>query len=466
MTKQFLSTRYTRTAIDIIREKVTRLANILNITVQIIFMVYYSFMIFSNRNSVLHIILYSVFLGISIFVFILGFLFKNHDDDTQKVLKLRKEKKKKILNITHIVKYVARSVILIFSLYEVLSSSNSTDMQVFLTIISGIFFICQILFEIVVKLINTYVDYIRLSVEKDIESSNLISIVKFFTNKNGNTVPFYTEKEENILNFLEIETEMRYPSKKPNQKSTNEPMIEEKTKGIESVVGKGLFSFGKRIVNNLTKMSTKNDNKEKTITQNSNEKNVVKSGDQTSIEQNFTEDNNYQETSSDKPLYTNKNLEIKKDKVNKYSSVDLEKANKKQSATNKNIVSMYESKIVEASKIVEDFESVVNVLYSANEKYLRISNTQNELSLIPDFIAITLSYIRKDYNNINSESMNKILGTLLYFVAPNDVIPDAIPFIGYNDDIIVIRLCLQDTKNDFINYYEWKNQIEVESLTS
>lgn len=466
MTKQFLSTRYTRTAIDIIREKVTKLANILNITVQIIFMIYYSFMIFSNKNSVTHIILYSVFLGTSIFVFILGFLFKNNNDDTQKDLKLKKEKKKKILNITHIIKYVARSIILIFSLYEVLSKP-STEMRIFLTIISGIFFICQILFEIVVKLINTYVDYIRLSVEKDIESSNLINIVKFFTNKNGNTVPFYTEKEENILNFLEIETEMRYPSKKTNQKSTNEPAVEEKTKSIEKVVGKGLFSIGKKVVNNLTKISTRSEEKGKTTIQNNNtkDKNLIKTENELDIDKNFVEDN-YQEKNTNDNTYTNINLEIKKDKLNKYSIEDVVKPNKKQSTINKNIILMYEAKIIEATKIIEDFEKVVNVLYSANEKYLRISNTQNELSLIPDFIAIILSFIRKDYSEISNDSINKILGTLLYFVASNDVIPDAVPFIGYNDDMVVIKLCLKDTKNDFINYYDWKNQIEVESLSS
>ena len=54
-----------------------------------------------------------------------------------------------------------------------------------------------------------------------------------------------------------------------------------------------------------------------------------------------------------------------------------------------------------------------------------------------------------------SSSIIAILGGIIYFLSPIDIIPDFIPIIGYLDDIFVLNLVIDQVRKDIDKYKEW-----------
>ena len=49
-----------------------------------------------------------------------------------------------------------------------------------------------------------------------------------------------------------------------------------------------------------------------------------------------------------------------------------------------------------------------------------------------------------------------IAATLLYVLAPLDMIPDFMPFVGFLDDAGIVTLCIKGFKADLETYKEFK----------
>lgn len=78
----------------------------------------------------------------------------------------------------------------------------------------------------------------------------------------------------------------------------------------------------------------------------------------------------------------------------------------------------------------------------------------NSLKMIPTLIEILQSYAKKEYKNIEEKSIKILISTLLYWLAPVDVIPDTVPEIGYDDDILIMDMCLNQISEDIKKYKE------------
>jgi len=69
--------------------------------------------------------------------------------------------------------------------------------------------------------------------------------------------------------------------------------------------------------------------------------------------------------------------------------------------------------------------------------------------------ALAKSYVAGDYKEI---SYNKIVGavaTLLYVNSPMDIIPDALPGVGFSDDEVAVKLCMKMLHDDLEHYNTW-----------
>lgn len=62
------------------------------------------------------------------------------------------------------------------------------------------------------------------------------------------------------------------------------------------------------------------------------------------------------------------------------------------------------------------------------------------------------------YKKIPFGTIAAIVGTLLYVLLPQDLIPDYIPVIGYLDDAAIFRLCLNFTRIDIEEYKKFKQK--------
>ncbi len=94
-------------------------------------------------------------------------------------------------------------------------------------------------------------------------------------------------------------------------------------------------------------------------------------------------------------------------------------------------------------KLEELFDDIPNALQALWE----------DLKLMIELIK---DYYDGTYREIPWKSVAAIVGAVVYFISPIDVIPDFIPVIGYLDDALVIKLALDLVHDDLLAYQAWK----------
>lgn len=108
-------------------------------------------------------------------------------------------------------------------------------------------------------------------------------------------------------------------------------------------------------------------------------------------------------------------------------------------------------------------------IISASEKLL----VEAQKTRIPDFVAQRLvqldnliAMLRDDAWALTDEDRKRVLSVLMYFVDPQDVIPDSVPVLGYLDDAIMIELCVRELKHEIEAYDDFCDfrQIQAQNL--
>ena len=63
-----------------------------------------------------------------------------------------------------------------------------------------------------------------------------------------------------------------------------------------------------------------------------------------------------------------------------------------------------------------------------------------------------------EYKEIPYNSIVAVVATLLYVVAPIDIIPDIIPIVGFTDDAMAVAFCMKMIHDDLEKYKTWRDQ--------
>lgn len=71
--------------------------------------------------------------------------------------------------------------------------------------------------------------------------------------------------------------------------------------------------------------------------------------------------------------------------------------------------------------------------------------------------AVAKDYVNGDYTEIPKRSIIAILGGLIYFLSPIDVVPDFVPVLGFIDDVFVLNLVYKQVLKDLEKYKIWKD---------
>ena len=58
-------------------------------------------------------------------------------------------------------------------------------------------------------------------------------------------------------------------------------------------------------------------------------------------------------------------------------------------------------------------------------------------------VRLVKAYANGSYRDVKKSNLIKVVATILYFVSPLDIVPDAIPFIGLLDDITLMGWVIQ-----------------------
>jgi uncharacterized membrane protein YkvA (DUF1232 family) len=73
-------------------------------------------------------------------------------------------------------------------------------------------------------------------------------------------------------------------------------------------------------------------------------------------------------------------------------------------------------------------------------------------------IRILRAYYRGEYRDIPHQRLSTIITSVIYFVSPNDFIPDWLSGAGYLDDAFVVKLALESVKDDLDAFMRWEAQ--------
>lgn len=118
---------------------------------------------------------------------------------------------------------------------------------------------------------------------------------------------------------------------------------------------------------------------------------------------------------------------------------------------------LLESNFSKAEEIIKDPDALEQLLQRLEEKLKLLPLAGDSLSNIPVLVSMVRSYACKDYPNIPLGTMVAIISALIYFLSPIDLIPDAIPGVGYVDDAAVIVACLGLVQSDVDEYKAWRS---------
>ncbi|PGS53421.1 YkvA family protein [Bacillus sp. AFS041924] len=74
------------------------------------------------------------------------------------------------------------------------------------------------------------------------------------------------------------------------------------------------------------------------------------------------------------------------------------------------------------------------------------------------FIDLFKAYINGSYRDISTKSILTVIGALIYFVSPIDVVPDFIVGLGFLDDATILAYTFKQINKDVEKYKIWKEK--------
>jgi uncharacterized membrane protein YkvA (DUF1232 family) len=120
----------------------------------------------------------------------------------------------------------------------------------------------------------------------------------------------------------------------------------------------------------------------------------------------------------------------------------------------------FQAAIKKAVGIASDPEKISDLIGSVADKMSDMDENKKRVSGFFDRIRTMLrmlrAYINGDYRQIPWKSLLMILGSLIYFMMPLDLIPDFIPITGFADDISIIFLVFGSINEDVENFLEFE----------
>ena len=113
-----------------------------------------------------------------------------------------------------------------------------------------------------------------------------------------------------------------------------------------------------------------------------------------------------------------------------------------------------------ASNIVGDKERMNDLVSSSKDKLNNINFEDSKISRLAVnlriIIRIIKAYASGSYRDIPWKSLLALIGGVVYFLMPVDLMPDFIPFTGFLDDFTIIMLLSGAFQQDIEDFLVWE----------
>ncbi len=120
----------------------------------------------------------------------------------------------------------------------------------------------------------------------------------------------------------------------------------------------------------------------------------------------------------------------------------------------------------QAAGIADDPDLIKKLLQGVRSKMSSVEDGKKLAADIIDkirlFVRMILAYVKGEYKEIPWRSVVLMIGALLYFLMPLDMIPDFIPATGFVDDVTVILLVFKAISDDINAFRRFETGEEVQ----
>lgn len=110
-----------------------------------------------------------------------------------------------------------------------------------------------------------------------------------------------------------------------------------------------------------------------------------------------------------------------------------------------------EALIGNAGQLTELVEQLQRVMQNATKA---LEDCAADLQTMGSMVT---DYANGRYKEIPKETIVAVVAAIIYVVSPIDLIPDAIPVVGYADDAALVSFVLSHVHKDIESYRNWKN---------
>ena len=145
--------------------------------------------------------------------------------------------------------------------------------------------------------------------------------------------------------------------------------------------------------------------------------------------------------------------------TNKSSKQATETPIRKPKPSKKQITEALEKTKSKAEEYARDPKKAKKLLDDAVKKAKSYEKNRGPLGEVWSYLTalfrLLKAYIQKDYRDIPLGSMVLVIGAIIYFVSPIDLIPDILPG-GYIDDAALIAFVIKQIKVDLDNFMAWE----------
>lgn len=115
-----------------------------------------------------------------------------------------------------------------------------------------------------------------------------------------------------------------------------------------------------------------------------------------------------------------------------------------------------------AERLTRNPKRVRKVVRDAYDKIAEHSDEIGQIRTdLPVLLRLVRAWVGGEYRRIPLKAIVLIVGAVLYFLNPLDLIPDFLPIIGYLDDAAVLGYVLRTLHGEVEHYRAWEAQHQL-----
>lgn len=120
------------------------------------------------------------------------------------------------------------------------------------------------------------------------------------------------------------------------------------------------------------------------------------------------------------------------------------------------ITGVLENNASEAEDMLKNPSQVDGVLMQMEEKLKEVPAIGEPISNLLLMIDMVKGYVTKKYDKVSPKVVALLLGSFIYLVKKDDLLPDSIPLLGSADDLLVLGLALKLSEQELKDFRKWR----------